>query len=146
VKINFGESEREYVCINVQGYECADVRGEYMDDNWLVVDAAVSVGEFRGHVRSAMLTSELVRFSEQLHELYQNLTGVAEFLPMEGELALKLSGDGRGHIHLEGELVEYVGSCCRLSFRLSFDQTQLQTSLRELDSVVRAFPVRPPTA
>jgi hypothetical protein len=141
LKTTFGSSEHEHVCIEVLSYE-RPTHGDYLDDNWLLVDISVSSGEFRGRARAAILTFEFTGFSEQLHALYDTLEGSAEFSPLEGQLSLKLAGDGRGHIQLEGELSEKPGYGCRLSFSLAFDQTQLHTSIRELDAVIRAFPVR----
>jgi hypothetical protein len=35
-----------------------------------------------------------------------------------------------------------AGAGCRLTFELSFDQTTLPATLRDLDEVIRRFPVR----
>ena len=137
----FGPSEQERITIDVRSYE-RPASGEYWDDNWLVTNISVVVGGFCGRVGANIMTAELVRFSEELYVLYERLTGTAEFTTLEGQLLLKLTGDGRGHIQLEGQVLDQAGIGNRLSFALDFDQTFLPQSMRDLDSILHAFPVR----
>ena len=137
----FGQSEHERVSVEVLSYE-RPVTGEHYDDNWLVVAISVLAGGFSGRARASILTDELVSFAEQLHPLCETLNGTAEFSTLEGQLSLKLLGDGRGHINLTGEVLDRAGLGNALSFSFEFDQTLLQRSIHELDSVIRAFPVR----
>ena len=113
-----------------------------LNTNWLVVAILVLAGGFSGRARASILTDELVSFAEQLHPLCETLNGTAEFSTLEGQLLLKLLGDGRGHINLTGEVLDRAGLGNTLSFSFEFDQTLLQRSIHELDSVIRAFPVR----
>lgn len=137
----FGQSERERIAVNVLSYE-RPISGDYYDDNWLLVAINVSVGGFSGRARAAFGAGELVRFSQQLHLLYDSLSGSAEFRTLEDQLSLTLVGDGRGHIRLTGEFLDDAGIGNRLSFTLDFDQTLLHDSIRALDAVIHAFPVR----
>lgn len=139
--ITFGKLKHEHLRIEVVSYE-RPPSGDHFDDNWLVVEISVSAGTFSGRTSASFLTFELVGFSEQLHTLYETLSGEAEFSTLEGQLQLKLNGDGRGHLALSGELAETSGQGSRLFFNRAIDQTQLHASLRELDAVIRAFPVR----
>ena len=141
----FGQSEQERVTVDVVSYE-RPICGDYWDDNWLAVDISVAAGGFRGHTSASLMTAELVSFSEQLHVLYERLTGTAEFTTLEGQLSLRLTGDGRGHIQLAGLVLDRAGIGNRLSFTLDFDQTFLPLSIRDLDAILRAFPVRRPAA
>jgi hypothetical protein len=141
MKFSFGDSERERIEVDVMSYE-RPASGEYHDDNWLSVSITVRVGGFSGRVGAAIVTDELVRFAEQLHRLYKELTGSAEFTTLEGQLSLTLSCDTRGHITLRGEILDQAGIGNRLSFHLDLDQSFLQKSIGELDAVIRAFPVR----
>jgi hypothetical protein len=138
---SFGQSEHERLAVDVISYE-RPVTGEHYDDNWLVVTISISAGGFSGRARATILTDELVSFAEQLHPLCESLKGTAEFTTLEGQLLLKLAGDGRGHIHLSGVVTDRPGLGNTLSFTFEFDQTLLQRSINELDSVIRAFPVR----
>jgi hypothetical protein len=138
---SFGQSEQERVEVDVHGYERAPV-GEYWDDNWLTVEIRVRAGGFRGQAAATIITSELTKFLSELHPLFETLSGGAEFTTMEGQLRLRLAGDGKGHIELQGEVAEQAGVGNRLHFTLQFDQSQLGASVRELERVISEFPVR----
>ena len=141
MKFSFGQSERERIQVDVSAYK-RSASGEYHDDNWLTATIAVCVGGFSGRVGAAIVTDELVRFAQQLHRLYEELSGSAEFSTLEGQLSLTLSCDTRGHVALRGEVLDQAGIGNRLSFHLDLDQSFLQQSIRDLDTVIRAFPVR----
>ena len=138
---SFGHSERERIEVEVFGYERAPV-GEYWDDNWLTVEIRVQAGGFKGKASAAILTGELASFLSQLRPLFETLGGTAKFETMENQLALQLTGNGKGHIELRGEVADHLGIGNRLHFTLQFDQTQLGASIRELEKVTTTFPVR----
>jgi hypothetical protein len=138
---SFGHSENERIEIDVHGYERAPV-GEYWDDNWLVVEIRVRAGGFRGEAQASIITSELTRFASELRPLFETLAGTAEFTTIEGQLRLRLVGDGKGHIELRGEVSDEPGVGNRLHFALQFDQSQLGKSISELERVASQFPVR----
>jgi len=100
---SFGQSEEERIEVDVHGYERAPV-GEYWDDNWLRVEIRIRVGEFRGKAAATIITSELTKFLSELRPLYETLSGLAEFTMMEEPLSLRLTGDGKGHVELRGEV------------------------------------------
>ena len=137
----FGGSDRERVEVDILRYERKPV-GEYWDDNWLTVQVSVHAGEFHGKVNAAIFTGELVAFMNQLRPLFETLRGSAEFTTMEGQLKMRLIGDGKGHIELRGEAADEPGVGNLLSFILRFDQSQLGRSTHELEKVIAEFPVR----
>jgi hypothetical protein len=138
---SFGQSEQERIEVDVHGYERAPV-GEYWDDNWLRVEIRVRVGGFRGKAAATIITSELTKFLSELRPLFKTLSGSAEFATMEGQLSLRLAGDGKGHVELHGEVADQAGVGNRLHFTLHFDQSQLGASIRELEKVISECPVR----
>ena len=54
---------------------------------------------------------------------------------MEGQLLLRLIGDGKGHIELTGEVADQPGIGNRLNFTLRCDQSLLGASIRDLEKV-----------
>jgi hypothetical protein len=138
---SFGQSQHEYIEVEVLRYERQPV-GEYHDDNWVTVQVRVCVGGFRGTVDGAFVTEEFVAFLTQLRPLYQSLSGTAEFATLEGQLHLRLTGDGKGHIELVGEVADQPGIGNRLHFTLHFDQSHLGASIHELERVTSEFPIR----
>jgi hypothetical protein len=138
---SIGGSEHERVEVVVQGYE-RPASGEYYDNNWLNVQVFVSAGGFKGAFRASFQTAELLGFRDQLSSLYNTLKGEAKFETMETQLALVLTGDGRGGISLKGEAWDQPGIGNRLEFSLDLDQTHVGKALSELNEVVGGFPVR----
>ena len=141
MKFSFGQSQHERIAIEVSRYERSPV-GEYYDDNWLTVKIQACAGGFKGKVDAAILTGELASFLAELRSLYESLAGTAQFTTLEEQLQLRLRGDGKGHIELEGDVSDQPGIGNRLQFRLQFDQSQLGASIRELERVISEFPVR----
>jgi hypothetical protein len=138
---SFGQSERERIEVDVLRYERSPT-GDYHDDNWLTVKIEVHAGGFRGKANAAILSSELEQFVSEVRPLCETLRGLAKFETLEGQLSLSLTGDGKGHIELTGEVLDQAGIGNRLRFTLQIDQSQLGQSLRELESVILRFPVR----
>lgn len=136
----FGDLESERIEVEVRGYERAPT-GEFGDDNWLTIGIRVWAGGFRGDTTASIQAGELTRFLRELRLLEQTLSGAAEFTTIEDQLRLRLTGDGRGHIELRGEVADRAGDGNRLDFTLQFDQSQLGKSIRELERVVLEFPV-----
>lgn len=139
--VSFGQSQHERIEIDVISYERSPV-GEHDDDNWLTIEIGVLAGGFRGKARAAIVTGELLEFLTQLRSLYQSLSGTAEFTTLEGQLHLKATGDGKGHVELVGMVADQPGIGNRLHFTLQFDRSQLGASIHELEKVTEAFPVR----
>lgn len=137
----FGGQERERLEVAIAGYERTPT-GDYYDDNWLTADISVHCGAFQGRFAAALLTHELQTFHDQLEVLYQSLSGNAAFSTLEGQLALSVTGDGRGHLRITGEATDQPGSPQRLAFEIAIDQTQLRQSLHGLAAVLEAYPVR----
>jgi hypothetical protein len=138
---SFGQSKHERIEIEVLRYEHSPI-GNYYDDNWLTVQVRVWVAGFRGSVDAALLTEELLSFLTQLRPLYESLRGEAKFTTLEGQLLLHLTGDGKGHIEMVGEVADQPGIGNRLHFNLQFDQSQLGAGIHELERVTSEFPVR----
>jgi hypothetical protein len=138
---SFGHAERERIEVDVHGYDRL-THGANWYDNWLTVQIRVQAGGFHGEVAAEIVAGELVTFASQLRPLYETLNGSAEFSTMEGQLSLRLVGDGAGHIELRGEVSDQAGVGNCLHFTLRFDQTQLGASIRELEKITSHFPAR----
>ena len=84
----------------------------------------VQAGGFNGKIRAAILTGELTTFFKCQRALYDTLVGTTEFTTMEEQIHSLLRGDGKGHMELEGKLVDQPGIGNQLHFTLRFDQSQ----------------------
>lgn len=114
---------------------------DYWDGNWIHSEVEVAAGGFRGGFRADVRSEEFASFLAELEALDRSLDGVAEFTTMEGQIALTLTGDGKGHVRVQGEAVDTVGTGNRLQFAFDIDQSCLPAVQRSLEHVLRAFPV-----
>lgn len=102
----------------------------------------VRIGGFRAEFAAQLRAEEFSSFRSGVAALHESLRGNAQFATMEEQLLLDVSGDGRGHIRLQGRARDRAGSSNALSFEIDFDQTYLAATLRQLNALVREFPVR----
>ena len=127
--------------VQVHGYERAPV-GEYFDDNWVRSEVFVCVGAFSGEYTAAFLTSDFVRFREEVRALHESLAGKAIFSSLEEQLSIELKGNGRGGIALVGVAADAPGTGNQLKFELELDQSYLPSVLKGLDEILGKFPPR----
>lgn len=121
-------------------------RDDFWDGNWLDTRVTLSAGRFKGDFRAFLRGEELVRFRAAVGLLYTSLgtaipSKVAEFATLEGQLSIRIVGDGLGHFTAACVALDEPGVGNRLTFTLTFDQTYLPALLRGLDVVIATFPV-----
>jgi hypothetical protein len=138
--IHFGGEQNEFLSLTVHGRSRPET-SDYWDGNWLWCSAEVSAGAFRGTVDCMLRTEDLARFLPRLERLSESLDGEALLDTLEGWLDIRLTGDGRGHVALCGQLVDAPADGNSLEFRLSLDQTFLPPLIAQLRAVLAQFPV-----
>ncbi|WP_150104339.1 WapI family immunity protein [Shewanella sediminis] len=141
MRLSIGCSNNEQVEVFVNQYQHS-ATGEPFDDNWLLCSVSVSFGSFSGQFSASFQTYDFIKFSKELKNLYACLKGTATFEPLEGQLEIKLTGNGSGGIELVGSCMDTVGVGNELNFSAGLDQTYLQSIISELDEVIENFPVR----
>jgi hypothetical protein len=114
---------------------------DYWDGNWICATVDIAAGSFRGEFEGQFRNEEFVRFRDQLRVLYERIKGGARLETLEGQLAISVEGDGKGHFHAACVALDQPGIGNRLTFGLDFDQTELPDILRGLDATCAAFPV-----
>jgi hypothetical protein len=127
---HLGNPDSEFV--EVRLHSIADVA---QGEDWLGGDVSVSAGSFRAGFRGAFQSHDFQKFAAELRSLWQTLAGRATFVTREGQLELKVSGNGRGGIAVLGEACEHDPHN-RLTFELTLDQTYLEPVLRELEALL----------
>lgn len=113
------------------------------DANWLEGEAkldAGTTGRFHANHRVWLRTDDLEQFRNELREVVSSLNGTATMRHFEEQVGCTVDlKNGRGS--LTAFINEHIG--CELRVRdYQTDQSYLQETLRELDAVVKAFPVR----
>lgn len=115
-RIVIGNSDSEQVVIELVG---PGVEG------WTVAHIEVACGVWSGAFECEFHAGELHQFGEEIQQLYRTLDGTATLIPLEPNLELKLTGDGKGHIAVAGKAVAEWQTGTHLIFSFSLDQTQL---------------------
>ena len=114
---------------------------DYWDGNWVEVRVALRAGGFRAGLPASLRTTDFIGFRQQLETLYRTLGGEAQFNTIEEWLALRLIGDGVGHIAIRGEMRDEPGTGNTLAFQLpSVDQTELGRVIASLQRIEETFP------
>jgi hypothetical protein len=111
-------------------------------DDWLSADVIIQVGAFRAKYAADFNSFSFSDFYTQLEVMDRTLVGAARFTSLEGQLELSLSCDVAGHIQVNGEAIDYVGTGNRLSFRIAIDQSYLPAILESLRMTVAQYPPR----
>jgi hypothetical protein len=138
-KIGVGDSH--YLIVKPL-YRPYDQCQDEWDGNWVNSQILIRVGGFNGNIMASLRTDEFIRFKEELSKLYSTLKGQASFSSMEHWLTIHVEGDGLGHFEADCVAMDEVGIGNRLQFGLDFDQTDLPGIIKDLDGILRAFPVR----
>ncbi len=93
--------------------------------------------DFSGHVAGNLRVVELETLRTELRRLHETLAGEVIFEPLDGWIAIRFVGDGRGHIGVQARLDDSPGIGNTLSFALtSLDQTDLPGVLASIDHMI----------
>jgi hypothetical protein len=140
VEMRIASEEGDSVTIRAFGRMHAGAT-DHSDGNLLLSPVEVSAGAFTGHVAAGLRVDELVRFREELQDLYRTLKGEARLDSMEQWLRLTATGDGIGHVEVVGSVKDQPGTGNELRFTLKIDQTFLPEIIDGLLRIEQAFPI-----
>lgn len=116
---------------------------DYWDGNWLEARVHAKTEGFVADYPLLIRAEEVLAFLEELWPLYEDLHGEAKFDTLEGQLYLGLKiVDALGHVGVRVEARHPIGTGAELCFDFETDQTFLHGTLREVEEVANAFPVR----
>jgi hypothetical protein len=113
---------------------------DYWGGNWLESTIEVAAGAFVGSFEAKLHAGDFDRFHERVRALYEALDGVADFDTVEDRLEVRLTGDGRGRIVVEGAARD-LSRRNELKFGFEIDQTYLPTIVRSVEDVLTRYPV-----
>jgi hypothetical protein len=131
IEIPFGFPERESLVLSLDLPAKTDSGYE-----WIFCRAKIQAGGFNGKADLYIEAGDLIRLSEQIEILYQTLSGEAALDTIEGQISLTLIGDGKGHIKLQGFLLDRRGTGNKLTFVIEHDQTLLWLAVSALRDVL----------
>ena len=94
-------------------------------EGWICAEADVRCGPWHGRIKVEFYMDELFKFGEEVRRLYRDLKGTAKLNPIESDIKLELTGNGRGEIEVTGVARSQFAIDSQLSFRFLIDQTFL---------------------
>jgi hypothetical protein len=112
------------------------------DKNWIHSRITVKGGAFRGQFYCDLMTTDFELFKRELKKTYDSLNDQAEFKTLEGQIQIKIEGDGLGHFSVDCEVMDDAGVGNKLNIAMAFDQTQIPDFVRQLDKIVKQFPIQ----
>jgi hypothetical protein len=135
-EFRIGRDEFEYLSERVRRRAHPD-RDDW-EVNWLSAEVEVRVGGFRGRFGTRLLAGELVSLRNDFSRLYSFATRETAFDAYDGQLSIKIKGDGLGNFTAECDVLDEASS--RLIFSLSFDQTEIPAILKGLEAILKEYP------
>jgi len=112
------------------------------DKNWIRSRITVKGGAFSGQFYCDLMTTDFELFKRALNKTYNSLNQQAEFNTLESQIQIKIVGDGLGHFTVDCQVVDEVGIGNKLNVEMTFDQTQIPNFIRQLDKIVKQFPIQ----
>ena len=135
-----GAERGDHVRVEVTGRAHPEA-SDFWDGNWVNTRISARAGGFRGGASAFLRTTDFADFREQLHTLHQRLTGEAVFETLEGWLAIRVVGDGRGHMDTRVTLTDEPGVGNKLLFAVpDLDQTHIFDTIAHLCEIEEMYP------
>jgi hypothetical protein len=133
--------EQGALTIEVYGYE-RPAAEDQDDANWLRCDVSINAGPFRGTFKSAFTTYDLIALAERLKGALAALSGTVSFQNTEDDIAFDVRLEKHGSATISGAAHPHRSLEASLAFRFDTDQSYLAQALRQLEAVLRIFPVK----
>lgn len=111
------------------------------DRNWIKSKVIVKAGGFSGEFECDLMTTDFERFKQDLSKLYIKLDETASFNTMEGQVEIKIKGDGIGHFDADCSVMDEAGMGNKLDFAINFDQTIIPEMVRQLNDITKTYPI-----
>ena len=115
-EIVFGNKGAEYVSLKI---------GRRWHDGWSGAQIEIRCDGWAGSFNWSFRKGELSNFADEIRRLHGNLSGTARLQPTEPNIVLTLTGDGKGHITVEGVARHDFARSAYLTFQFEIDQTYL---------------------
>jgi|SRR5579859_1009562 len=127
--------------LSIQTYERAESEIPE-DNNWLRAEIAAKIAGFSSSVTLAITTIELNEFLNQLRRILAVSRGVARLETSEKQLWIEIDLKTTGTALVAIRIVDPGFPRCKLECQFSTDQTYLQTTSKNLEKMMAAYPIR----
>jgi hypothetical protein len=154
VIFSFGQTAQQHIEVDVHGYQCP-APGEYWNDNYLTAEVRFRSGEFYGNADGVISTETLAKTLSGLWyqinclhtiEPWRRVSAFSIRMEPRGDrIHCQLIGDGKGHVQFRCWFSDRGGGDLTRNAKLTtlrFNESQLRSSIHELESVISQFPPR----
>jgi hypothetical protein len=107
------------------------------ENEWIKCAVTIKGGAFSGQYLAEFMTYDFESLKSDFERLDRDFNGSAKFDPIEQQLVLQITGDGLGHFTVQCTASDKTGFGARLSYELSFDQTELKRLIHQLDQITK---------
>lgn len=129
--------------IEVSGYENPGASDPF-DANWLSCHVVLRIGAFSGSMAAAFTTQDFARFLDEMGTSLRSFSGAASFMTYEEMLRLSLQFEKTGLVLVSGVVQDFGPPKVAFTFSFESDQSFLSETCKQLERVVRRFPVKEP--
>jgi hypothetical protein len=120
------------IAVGNKGSDYVALRVVRRESDWSVVEVDVHSDGLSGSLKWSFSKGELAAFAREIEALHRDLSGTAQLQPHEPHITLELTGDGKGHVAVQGTLQNHFERKNQLSFEFEIDQTYLEGIARSL--------------
>ena len=105
-------------------------------EEWLYANVKFKYKNFSANFTICFMLNDLYPFRDELVKLHSFLIGTANLNTIEDNINLKFTGDGLGHITVNG-ILRHASDCdLQLHFEIDSDQTFLTSLLNECNEII----------
>ena len=133
---SIGNESKERLEVEIQSSPANPATEGY---DWISAQATIRVGSFQGQTKLSITKTDIIRFRDELLQLYETLKGMAEFTTIESLLYLKVIVDSLGHITVSGSLLDDCSFGNKLDFTIEIDQSHLKRTISELNTCLKGL-------
>lgn len=111
---------------NAGGDHVSIIRTSRAVDDWFGAIVEICSDCWSGKMKGcSFMRGELRGFANDVRQLHRTLLGIAKLDPIEPNVTLTLTGDGKGHVRVEGLARNRFETRNSLAFDFEIDQTFL---------------------
>ncbi|AQU78887.1 MULTISPECIES: hypothetical protein [Planococcus] len=111
------------------------------EGDWVKAALRVEIPGYSVNFLADLRTEEFKEFRDQLAAMNQELEGTASLISIENAIEAKAVIDSLGGIYWEVRTCYPIGTGAVLTFEFDSDQSYLNQLVKELDEVLKEFPV-----
>jgi hypothetical protein len=113
-----------------------EITGQEDCEGWLYANVKFDYKNFSAKFPISLMLNDFYPFRDELIKLNTSLTGTANFSTLEQNVVLQLTGDGLGHIKINGVLRHDSEYDLQLHFEVISDQTFLPILVKECTDII----------